>query len=118
MRWTEARRFGLGALVVLGLIALWGWRWRHHPRAALALAGVGAILAVGGFVAPSAVLALRGAWMALARLLGRVNGTLLLIVIVYVVLTPFGLVRRLLRPRPRGWQPVEPTPRDHFENPY
>jgi hypothetical protein len=115
---TEARRFGLGALVVLGLLALWGWRWRHHPHAALAVAGVGALLALGGFVAPSLVLAVRGAWMGFARLLGRINGTVLLIVIFFVVLTPVGLLRRLF-PRSRGgWRPVERSPRDHYENPY
>jgi hypothetical protein len=119
MFWTEARRFGVGACVVLGLVAAGAWRWRHHPRAAAAVAGTGVLLAVGAFAAPSLVLALRRVWMAFARLLGRVNGTILLIVIFYFLLTPFALVRRLARRRGAGgWRPCEPSPRDHFENPY
>src|SRR5262249_1318730 len=118
MRSTEARRFGLGALVVLGLIAAWGWRFRHHPRAALAVATAGGLLGIGGFFAPRLVFALRRAWMAPARPLGRINGTILLILIFYLVLTPFALVRRLFRRPSGGWRPVERSPRDHYENPY
>ena len=116
---TDARKFGLGAFALLGAIALLLWLRKHHPAAALAVGGTGALLGVGAFVAPSAVLAVRRGWMAFARLLGRVNGTILLVVIFFVVLTPVGLIRRLFRrTAPPGWEPHEPRPRDHFENPY
>jgi hypothetical protein len=118
-----ARTFGVGAFVLLSLVAVWLWLRKHHPTAAASVGGVGALLGVGGLVAPALVWQVRRAWMALvspiARTLGRVNAFLVLTVVFFVVMTPVALVRRLFgKKAPAGWTPVEPRPRDHFEHPY
>jgi hypothetical protein len=115
---TEARRFGLQAMALLALVALWLWLRKHHPAAALATAGAGALLGLSGFVTPAALLLVKSAWMGLGRVIGRVNGTIVLVVIFFLVLTPVALVRRLFRRSDGKWEPHEKRARDHFENPY
>ena len=115
---TEARRFGLESLAILAVVALWLWLRKHHPTAAAVTVASGGLLALGGFVAPAATLAVKSVWMGVGRLIGRVNGTLLLAVIFFTVLTPVALVRRLFRRSDGKWEPHEKRARDHFENPY
>jgi hypothetical protein len=118
LTWTEARKFAVEMFVVLTAVALWLWLRKHHPAAAAAVGGGGAAILAGGFVAPRAVLALKSVWMGFAHVVGRVNGTLLLVVIFFVVLTPVAAIRRLFRKSPVGWEAHEKRAPDHFEHPY
>ncbi len=119
MFWTEARRFGFGSLLVLGIVSAFVWRVRHHPRGAFVVAVAGAMLAVTALVAPTVAMQVRAAWMRFGRIVGAVNGTVLLVVIFFVVLTPIGLLRRLRSRRvATTWRPHQPSPRTHFEKPY
>jgi len=106
------RRFGLeigGALLVLGAV-LW---WRHHPGGAVLCGTAGALLVLTALVAPRWLVLPRRAWMGLAAALSRVTTPLFMAVVYFVVLTPFGVVKRLwggnpiLRPRRAqgGWVP-------------
>jgi hypothetical protein len=115
---TEAKKFGVEIGVVFAAVALWLWLRKHHPIAAAATGGIGGLLFIGGFVAPSPVLAVKRAWMGLARLLGHINGTLLLTVLFFLVLTPVALLRRPFRKRRGGWEPHEKRAANHFEDPY
>jgi hypothetical protein len=116
---ASGRRFGLGGMLVFALCAAWLWRHSHRTTAAGVFAGFGAALGLLGAAWPAGALALRRLWMKLARLVGTVNTMVLLTVIFFVVFTPMGMIRRLLRrPEPRGWEPHERRPADHFDHPY
>jgi hypothetical protein len=92
---AEASR---SALVVAGVLALLaGWSlYRERETVAVMLAGVSAALAVIGFFVPVGAQAFHKAWMGLAHLLGWVNSRILLAVVFYGIVTPVGLVQRLL----------------------
>ena len=69
--------------------------WRHHPSRAAVFAGLGlGALAVALAARPVWVRLFR-LWMKLAEGLGWVMTRVLLTVFYFLVLTPFGLVRRL-----------------------
>lgn len=118
------RKFGLvvgGVLALLGLaLVLAGSR-----LAGPVLGGAGALLLVLGSVAPRLLGPVHRGWMAVARTLGRVNTTLFLGLVFFLVLTPLGLALRLSgrdelarrRRRRTGWVPYPERNRDprHFE---
>jgi hypothetical protein len=121
---AEHRKFGFvvgGAFVLLGVaLAVAGSR-----RAGPAIAAVGGLLVLLGATAPAALAPVHRAWMAVARVLGRVNTTVFLTLVFFLVLTPLGLLLRLggrdeLDRRRRGvstWVPYPARNRDprHFE---
>lgn len=87
------RRFGLtvgGVFLLLGCVS---W-WRAHEVAPRVLWGLGAPLVSLGLVAPGLLGPVERAWMAMAEVLGRVNARIILTVLFFVVMTPFGLLRR------------------------
>jgi len=114
---SEDRKFGWtvgGVFAVLGALLL--WRHRTAAGAAFALLG-GALL----FLA-----APHRAWLAFARVLGRVNSAIFLCLTFFLVLTPLGFVLRLFgrdELRRRGpapasmWTPYSERNRDprHYE---
>lgn len=118
------RKFGLvvgGVLALLGsALALAGSR-----LAGPVLGGAGALLLVLGSVAPRLLGPVHRGWMAVARVLGRVNTTLFLGLVFFLVLTPLGFALRLSgrdelarrRRRRTGWVPYPERNRDprHFE---
>ena len=57
---------------------------------------MGALLALLGLVLPAALGPVRRGWMSLALLISKVTTPILLGVIYFAVITPVGLVRRLL----------------------
>jgi hypothetical protein len=121
---AEDRKFGLvvgGALVVVGAaLALAGSR-----RAAPAIAVAGLLLVVLGVVAPALLAPVHRGWMAVARVMGRVNTAVFLSIVFFLVLTPLGFFLRLagrdeLGRRRRGtstWVPYPARNSDprHFE---
>jgi hypothetical protein len=90
----DLRKFGLLFLVILGLIAgflawkdsaLWPWF------------GAGAFLAgLGGLAWPRGLAPFYKVWMTLAVVLGYIVSRLLLTILFYAVVTPLGLIIRLL----------------------
>jgi hypothetical protein len=87
------RRFGLtvgGVFLLLGCVS---W-WRAHEVAPRVLWGLGAPLVSLGLVAPGLLGPVERAWMAMAEVLGRVNARIILTVLFFVVMTPFGVLRR------------------------
>jgi hypothetical protein len=93
---NELRRFGvLGGLaiaVVPGLVIAW---LRDHPLPVWPWAA-GAALALCGTLYPAALKYPYALWNALGRMLGRINSHLVLAVLFYLVVTPMGLMMRLL----------------------
>ena len=119
------RRFGWtvgGAFAVLGALLL----WRHRTAAGAVAVSLGGALLLLAAAAPALLAGPHRAWLALARVLGRVNSAIFLFLTFFLVLTPLGVVLRLfgrdeLRRRgpapPTMWSPYPERNRDprHFE---
>ena len=90
----EGRRFGLtvgGAFLVLAGVAL----WREHALSASLLGTIGGTLALAGLLMPAHLGPVNQAWMALAHAISRVTTPIVMGAMYFLVLTPFGLVRRM-----------------------
>ncbi len=90
------RKFGLAAIIGLGLIGLLFQFWAERSDAAIGLyiaAGVLGLPALTG-----TVVGLPGywLWMGIAFVMGNIVGRVLLALVYYLVLTPTGLLRRML----------------------
>jgi hypothetical protein len=103
------RRFGLtvgGAFLVLGGIS----RWRGHEWPPLVLWTLAGALLVPALAYPAILAPIERAWMRLGAVLHRVNSTLILGIIFFLVITPIGMVLRLFRdPMDRRLVPQRPT---------
>lgn len=101
------RRFGylMGSIALIA--ALWlTWRAGWTPsRAALLTAGCGLLLAATGLVLPGLLRPLYRLWMMLAVVLGFVMTRIILTVVFFAVVTPIGLVMRVLGRDPLVKQP-------------
>jgi hypothetical protein len=96
---ADGRRFGLvvgAAFLALGAV-LW-WRGRLHG-AALA-GGVGAALLVAGLLVPGRLGPVQRLWLRLAAMMARVTTPVFLAIVYFLVLTPTGLILRLVGYRP------------------
>ena len=123
---AQARKSALLVAAVLLAIAAWNL-YRGRTTVVIVFASVGAALVVAGLLVPPAARAFHTAWMRFAVLLGHVNSRVLLTLVYYLVVTPYGVVSRLarrdpLRRRGRGaagshWVERKTTrqPREQFE---
>jgi hypothetical protein len=124
---ARERSFGLSVGTVLLLIAAY-MLWRERLVAAQALGGVGAILVVLGSLQPRLLRRPSDAWWKLAAVLGYVNARLILTAIFVFVLTPIGLLWRVIGRDPLttrraswpGWSPHPARYRDraHYTRMY
>jgi hypothetical protein len=96
---AEGRRFGLSVgLAFLALAGLFWWRDLAIARGIAAALG-GALL-LAALVVPGSLGPVLRAWMGLAKAISRVTTPILLGIIYYLVITPIGLVLRLVGHRP------------------
>jgi polyferredoxin len=105
----DLRKFGLLVGGVFALLAAWCW-WRG--KAAFPYLAAPAVpLILLGLVRPRSLKQVYLAWMALALVLGMVVSTLLLTLFFYLVVTPVGLLARLVGKDflSRRLQPGAPT---------
>lgn len=103
------RRFGWvvgGVLLLIGGIVLWRQGWTLST-ASQVLFGVGTALVVLGTAVPQALRAVYRGWMALALILGFVMTRVLLTLVFFLVVTPIGLLMRLI-----GHDPMRRKPDD------
>lgn len=94
-----------GAFAVLGALLL----WRHRTEAGAVFASLGGALLLLAAVSPGLLAAPHRGWLAFAKILGRVNSAVFMFLTFFLVLTPLGLVLRLLgrdELRRRGRAPV------------
>ena len=91
---AEARKATLVVAGVLFLLAAWNV-WKDRPTIYFTLAGVGVTLALVGLFWPRGAQAFDRAWMLFAGVLGYINSRILLSVMFYGVMTPYGWVMRL-----------------------
>ncbi|MDP1571546.1 MAG: SxtJ family membrane protein [Vicinamibacterales bacterium] len=121
------RAFGLSVGAVLLLIAAFLW-WRGYGVAVQVVGGIGAVLLVLGYLRPSLLKYPSAAWWAFALMLGHINARIILTLIFVLVLTPIGLLWRLIGRDPLarrrrnwpGWSPYPPRYRDtdHYTRMY
>jgi saxitoxin biosynthesis operon SxtJ-like protein len=91
----EGRRFGVlvgGVFLLLGGISF----WRGHEIAPIVLWALGGMLVAAGLLIPGQLSPVYRAWMRLALLLSKVTTPILMALVYFLVLTPIGIVRRLL----------------------
>jgi len=121
------RSFGLsvgGVLLLIAAVLL----WRGRLRAAEVLGVLGAVLVVFGHFAPSVLKWPSAAWWRFAMILGYVNARIILTVAFLLILTPMGLIWRLIgrdplarrRQRWPGWipHPARYQSGDHYKRMY
>ena len=90
----QARKTALIVSGVLLLLAAWNYhRGRLNVVAVLGIAGL-ALLLTGLFV-PALARRFHVAWMKLAGILGYINSRVLLFLLFYLAITPYGLISRL-----------------------
>ncbi len=99
----EIRKFGFIALIFFGSLCVLGI-WMHKP---LPIYLFGSFSAVGaGFILmPAPLRPVHAVWLKFAHLIGRVVTAMALGLAFYLVITPFGLIKRLFGGRPL---PVKP----------
>jgi glucan phosphoethanolaminetransferase (alkaline phosphatase superfamily) len=91
---AQARKTALLVAAVLFLFAAFSL-YRHHQTRASVLGGLSLALLLTGLIVPPLARAFHRAWMRLAYVLGYVNSRILLFVMFYGIVTPYGLVARL-----------------------
>jgi hypothetical protein len=123
----KERSFGISVGVVLLLVAAF-MLWRGRLVGAEVLAGAGAVLLLCGLTYPPLLKYPSRAWWAMAAVLGYVNARVILTVAFLILLTPIGLIWRVIGRDPLkrkrtnfdGWSPYPARYRDrnHFNRMY
>ncbi len=121
------RAFGLSVGTVLLLIAAF-LVWRGYELAPQIVGGIGAVLVVFGYLRPSLLKYPSAAWWKFALVLGHINARIILTLIFALVLTPIGIIWRVIGRDPLtrrrrnwpGWSPYPPRYRDgdHYKRMY
>lgn len=121
----ELRIFAAGQLPFFCLL-FFSWHGRNWQTWELVVAGISAIVAVLGLVRPAAVRPIYTAWMLAVFPIGWLVSHLVLGIVYYLVVTPIGLLRRLVSGDPMHrcfdrqaetyWQPRRPVrdPKRYF----
>lgn len=89
----QIRIFGLIALVFFGTISVVGF-YMDKPFPSYFF-GFLSLLGIGFLILPKQLKPIYRGWLKIAHLIGRFFTTLMLTLAYYIVITPFGLVRRL-----------------------
>ena len=92
---AQARKSALAVAAVLLAVAAWNL-YRGRPTVVIIFGAIGATLLVVGLLIPPAARAFHTAWMRFAAVLGHVNSRVLLTLFYYLVVTPYGVVTRLV----------------------
>ncbi len=96
---AAGRRFaftvGTAMLVLAGIVA-----WRGARPVAWTLGGIGGALLAAGLVAPTRLGPVERAWYAFAAAISKVTTPIIMGVLYFVIITPFGLVMRALGRNP------------------
>jgi len=119
----ELRKFGLLVGGIFSIIGLWPMLLRAEPLRLWALL-IGSLLIVLAAVMPAWLAPINRAWMAVGHVLGWINTRILLGVIFYGLITPIGIIFRLMgkdtmRQRFADSSPTyrvnrQPRPRSHM----
>src|SRR6266404_4545503 len=99
--WRAEREFGLIVGGVLLLLSSW-WIYRGKFQSATQLTlPLSTLLISLGIIFPRVLVYPNRAWMALAEVLSFISTRIILAFVYFAILTPIGVVKRLL-----GWDPL------------
>ena len=103
---AQARKSALLVAAVLLAIAAWNL-YRGRMTVVVVFGSIGAALVLVGLFVPVAARGFHTAWMRFAAALGHVNSRVLLTLMYYLAITPYGFISRLagrdpLRRRGKG----------------
>jgi hypothetical protein len=90
----QARKTALIVAAVLALISLWNI-YRGRFTVVAVFGGIAVLLTLIGLFVPVAARGFHRLWMGIAGVLGYVNSRILLTILYYLLLTPYGLISRL-----------------------
>jgi Saxitoxin biosynthesis operon protein SxtJ len=123
----KLRSFGFTVGGIFALIALWPLIVRAEDPRWWAVVAAGCLL-VPAVVFPKSLTWVYKGWMALGHVLGWINTRIILGFVFYFVVTPIGIVRRLLGKDPMGRRlrpdldsyrvPRNPRPASHLRRQY
>jgi len=91
----DLRNFGLLVGAVFSVIGMWPLLFRGDEVRVWAIGLGGTLMVLGSFV-PGVLAPVHRAWMQLGHILGWVNTRILLGVVFYGLITPMGIVFRLI----------------------
>jgi hypothetical protein len=91
----ELRQIGLLVGAVFTVIGFWPLVFRGEPLRLWAI-GIGGLLIACGGALPSVLAPIHKGWMWVGHILGWINTRILLGIVFYALLTPIGLVFRLM----------------------
>lgn len=91
----DLRQFGLVVGGVFAVIGLWPLVVRSESPRLWAMA-LGSLLMVLGAVVPQSLRQVQAAWMKVGHVLGAINTKIILGIVYYLLITPMGLIMRLL----------------------
>lgn len=91
----ELRQFGLLVGGVFTVIGLWPLIFRGEPLRLWAI-GLGGSLIVLGAILPQVLAPIQKGWMWVGHVLGWINTRILLTIVFYGLVTPIGIVFRLM----------------------
>ena len=99
----QIRKFGLIAFIFFAILCALGiWA---QKRLTIYLFGSLSILGIGFMVVPVQLTPVYKTWLKIGHLLSRAVNTLILILIYYLVITPAGLIKRIIGGRPLPLKP-------------
>ena len=91
----ELRQFGLLVGGIFTIIGLWPFVIRNEPLRLWAI-GPGGLLIVLGAIMPQVLAPIHKGWMKVGHILGWINTRILLGIVFYGLVTPIGMVFRLM----------------------
>jgi uncharacterized membrane protein HdeD (DUF308 family) len=121
----DLRQFGLLVGGVFAVIGLWPVVFRSESPRLWAMI-IGSLLIVLGAIAPQSLKQVHRGWMKIGHVLGSINTKIILGIIYYLLITPMGLIMRLMGKDPmhralaQGTDTYRvvraPRPRTHMRN--
>ena len=93
---AQGRKFGLTVGIAFLVLAALVYFWRHRAATGTVLGALGTLLVLAALVVPTHLGPLERAWMGLAKLISKVTTPIFMGVVFFVVVTPIGLLMRLL----------------------
>jgi DMSO reductase anchor subunit len=97
---AEGRKFGLTVGIAFLVLASLLYFWRHKETAAAVTGGLGVLLVLGALAVPTHLGPLQRAWMGLAHAISKVTTPIFMGIVFYLVITPIGILMRLVGRRP------------------
>lgn len=104
----QLRSFGMTVGGVFALIGIWPVIFRNQDPRWWAIVVAGCLL-LPALIFPKSLLWIYKGWMAVGHVMGWINTRIILGLVFYAVVTPIGMVRRLLGKDPMGPK-AEPRP--------